>query len=385
MKEIRLKSALTTSLASGHPWVYRDHVGDFTAPSGTWVRVVAGGFSGVGLWDADSAIAVRIFSSRGPVDDAWIVDRVVEAWADRLSIRAAGVTGYRLIFGEADQLPGIVVDMYGDYAILVSYSKSLGQLLLPIAQAVMQVTGCLGVARRLKHDDVVQLQVLSGTLPPDTILINEYGMKLWAEIRQGQKTGLFFDHRENRAFVRNLARDKTVLNLFSYTGGFSVAAALGGAKHVTSVDISKPAIEASRRNFALNDLPEQLHDPVAEDVFAYLESSVAQGKHWDLVVCDPPSFAKNKTQLKAAEKAYRRLMSLALLVTGSGGIFCAASCTSQVGPTAFRLALVDAARKARRRLKVIGDVGQPVDHPVSVSHEEGRYLKFVVSHVYPRC
>lgn len=385
MKEIRLKPSLATSLASGHPWVYRDHVGDFSAPSGTWVRVVSGGFVGVGLWDAESAIAVRIFSSRGLVDNDWLTERVHEAWVDRTPLRAAGVTGYRLIFGEADQLPGIVVDLYGDYAILVSYSKSLGQLLMPIAQAVMQVTGCLGVVRRLKHDDVVKLQVLCGTLPPETILVQEYGMKLWADITQGQKTGLFFDHRENRAFVRERAQGKRVLNLFSYTGGFSVAAALGGAEHVTSVDISKPAIEASRRNFELNHLPEHLHHAQADDVFAFLESSVAQGKRWDLVVCDPPSFAKNKTQLKGAEKAYRKLMSLAILVTEPGGIFCAASCTSQVGPAAFRLALVDAARKARRRLKVIADVGQAVDHPVLVAHEEGRYLKFVVSYVYPRC
>lgn len=349
------------------------------------MRVVSGGFVGVGLWDAESAIAVRIFSSRGLVDNDWLTERVHEAWVDRTPLRAAGVTGYRLIFGEADQLPGIVVDLYGDYAILVSYSKSLGQLLMPIAHAVMQVTGCLGVVRRLKHDDVVQLQVLCGSSPPETILVQEYGMKLWADITQGQKTGLFFDHRENRAFVRERAQGKRVLNLFSYTGGFSVAAALGGAEHVTSVDISKPAIEASRRNFELNHLPEHLHHAQADDVFAFLESSVAQGKRWDLVVCDPPSFAKNKTQLKGAEKAYRRLMSLAILVTEPGGIFCAASCTSQVGPAAFRLALVDAARKARRRLKVIADVGQPVDHPVLVAHEEGRYLKFVVSYVYPRC
>lgn len=385
MKELRLDSSLATILASGHPWVYRDHTGSFSAPSGSWVRVSSGGFSAVGVWDADSAIAVRIFSTRGPVDDGWIHQRVVEAYRERAPLRDGGVDGYRLLFGEADQLPGIVVDMYADYAILVSYSKSLGQLLPRVARAVMEVTGCRGVTRRIKHEEEVQLHVLCGDLIPDEIIVNEYGMKLLAELRHGQKTGLFFDHRENRAYVRRASEGKSVLNLFSYTGGFSVAAALGGATTVTSVDISKPAVLASERNFSLNGLPARSHEAISQDVFEFLQQGAASRRAWDLVVCDPPSFAKNKAQLRAAEKAYRRLMSLALDVTAPGGTFCAASCTSQVGPVAFRLALMDAARKSRRRLKVIHDIGQPIDHPVSIAHEEGRYLKFLVSTAYERC
>lgn len=373
------------TLASGHPWVYRDHVGNFSAASGTWVRVLCGSFSAYGLYDAESNIAIRIFSTQGPVTDAWIKARVVEAYAARREVYQRGVTGYRLIFGEADQLPGIVVDVYDRYAILVTYSKSLGQLILPVAQAVMDVTGCAGVVRRLKQDDRARLVPLCGSPPPAELVVEEYGMRLLSQVEQGQKTGLFFDHRENRAFVRARAQDLTVLNLFSYTGGFSIAAALGGARHVTSVDISAPAIEASRRNFELNELPAQLHEALAEDVFSFLETSVARNRTWDLVVCDPPSFAKNKAQLKGAEKAYRKLLSLALLVTKPGGLLCAASCTSQVGPAAFRLALMDAARKAKRRLKVTWDVGQPADHPVLIGHEEGRYLKFIAARVYERC
>jgi 23S rRNA (cytosine1962-C5)-methyltransferase len=385
VKELRLSPDLTTILASGHPWVYRDHTGNFSAPSGSWVRVTSGSFSAVGLWDDESAIAVRLFSTQGVPDEAWIKQRVLEAYDERAALRKRGVDGYRLLFGEADQLPGIVVDMYGEHAILVSYSKSLGGLLPRVAQAVMEVTGCRGVTRRTKQDDAVKLQVLCGEPAPQEVEVNEYGMKLVAELSQGQKTGLFFDHRENRAYVRMRSQDKHVLNLFSYTGGFSVAAALGGARSVTSVDISKPAIVASERNFALNLLPSERHEAISQDVFVFLEQSIKAGRSWDLVVCDPPSFAKNKTQLRAAEKAYRRLMSLALQVTKPGGEFCAASCTSQVGPSAFRLALVDAARKAKRRLKVIADVGQPIDHPVAVAHEEGRYLKFIASTVYERC
>lgn len=385
MKELKLPDSLATTLASGHPWVYRDHVGNFTAASGAWVKVTSGSFSAVGLWDEESAIALRIFSTLGPVDAQWIRERVQEAWDNRAELREAGVTGYRLIFGEGDGLPGIVVDLYGKYAIVVSYSKSLGSLLQPLAQAVSEISGALGVIRRTKVDEQVQLRLLVGEMPPDRVLVEEYGMKMIADLARGQKTGLFFDHRENRRLVGERSRDKSVLNLFSYTGGFSVAAALGGATHVTSVDIAGPAVDASVENFAENGLASFPHEAVRADVFDYLEKLKKENRQFDLVVCDPPTFAKSRLQLKAAEKAYRKLMSLALDVVAPGGIFCAASCTSQVGPQAFRLALVDAARKSRVRLRIIADIGQPLDHPVAVAHEEGRYLKFIMSRVYQRC
>lgn len=384
MKELRLPDSLATSLASGHPWVYRDHVGSFNAPSGTWVRVHAGSFSAVGLWDSESQIALRVFSTEGPVDDTWLGRRVREAYDLRAPLRASGITGYRLVYGEADMLPGIVVDMYGDYAVLVTYSKSLGAVAQRLAPLLVEVTGCRGVVRRTKNDDGVQLTPLVGQMPPETLVVEEYGMRMLARLTRGQKTGLFFDHRENRAFVREHAAGRSVLNLYSYTGGFSVAAALGGATRVVSVDISAPAIEDVSLNFAENGLSEFPHEGRAQDVLDYLEEARRSGSRFDLVVCDPPSFARNRTQLRGAEKAYRRVMSAALSVVSPGGLFCAASCTSQVGPVAFRQAINDSARKARLRFQVVHDVGQPFDHPVAIGHEEGRYLKFVVGRVLPR-
>lgn len=385
MKELLLKDSLVTSLASGHPWVYRDHVGNFSAPAGTWVKVKCGSFSAVGLWDDESAIAVRIFSTRGPVDDAWISDRVTEAWELRAPLRASGVTGYRLIYGEADQLPGIVVDLYGSFAVLVSYSKSLGALLPRVAQAVMALAGVSSVIRRSQVDGAVQLRSFFGADAPEILEIEERGMKLMARLGAGQKTGLFFDHRENRATVRQMASGCSVLNLFSYTGGFSVAAALGGARSVTSVDIAAPAVHDSEANFRLNGLEHVPHEALAMDVFDFLKEANDAGRLFDLVVCDPPTFAKNRTQLKLAEKTYRRLMSQALTLVRPGGIFCAASCTSQVGPEAFRLALLDAGRKAKKRLTILHDVGHAPDHPINVAHTEGRYLKFIVVRVLERC
>lgn len=385
LKTLVLPEALLLPLASGHPWVYRDHVGRFQAPTGSWVRVKAGSFEGFGLWDADSPIAVRIFSTQGPVDDAWIRARVLEAVSLRADLPARGVTGYRAIFGEADQLPGIVVDVYADFAVVVSYSRSLGGLLPVVARTVAEALGLRGVVRRKKEDGAVQLLPLWGEMPPAEILVEEFGMKLIAELHAGQKTGLFFDHRDNRAFVRKRARGLRVLNLFSYTGGFSVAAALGGAASVTSVDIAAPAIETSKRNFEVNGLAEFPHDAIAMDVFDFMEEARKQGKKFDLVISDPPSFAHSRDQLKAAEKAYRKLMALGLSVTAPGGLFCAASCTSQLGPPQFAKAIADAARKARVRLQVIADVGHAADHPVAIGHQEGRYLKFVAGRVLTRC
>lgn len=385
MLELSLPDTLTTSLASGHRWVYRDHVGRFQAPTGSWVRVRAGSFKGVGLWDAESAIAIRIFSTESRVDQDWVRARVQEAWELRAPLRARGTTGYRLIFGEADALPGIVVDLYGQYAVLVSYTKAVGQLIPWVAEAVRQTAQLRGVVRRTKTEHEVKLSVLLGERPPDRVLIEEGGMKLWADLAHGQKTGLFFDHRDNRAYVRELARGQSVLNLFAYNGGFTVAAGLGGASHITSVDVAAAALEACSANLEENDLGHLPHEAIAEDVFSYLERIRSRNESYDLVICDPPSFAKNKDQLRAAERAYRKLLALALGVTRPGGMLCAASCTSQVSPAAFRRALGDAARKARVRLQIVRDIGQPVDHPVAAGHDEGRYLKFLAGRVLRRC
>lgn len=385
MKEIELPEALVRSLAAGHPWVYRDHVGRFQAPTGTWVRVRAGSYVAYGLWDAESPIAVRLLSTRGPVDAAWVEERVREAWTLRQSVRDAGCTGYRLLFGEADQLPGIVVDLYGAHGIMVTYSKALGPIVPLVSDAVVRVAGLESLSRRYKDESKTQLRPLYGELPPERILVHELGQKLWAEVHHGQKTGLFFDHRDNRRFVREVAAGKTVLNLFCYTGGFSVSAALGGATAVTSVDSAAPAVAAAEENFRVNDLGHVPHEAVVADVFDYLPKLVNGGRRFDIVVCDPPSFAKSRDQLRAAEKAYKNLLALALSVTAPGGLCCAASCTSQVGPEAFKRLLAEATRKARVRFQVVREVGQPWDHPVQIGHEEGRYLKFVAGRVLARC
>ncbi|OQX69682.1 MAG: hypothetical protein B6A08_03500 [Sorangiineae bacterium NIC37A_2] len=381
---IVLPEALASRLASGHPWVYRDHIPRSRARTGDWVKIVAGSFEAYGLWDEESPIAVRIFSSEKQPDRAFFRARVEDAWALRAPLRENGVTGCRLINGEGDGLPGVVVDSYQGYAVLQTYSKSLETILPHLVAALSDVAEPKGVLRRLRKEDGVELEVLSGEAPHEDLFIEEYGMRLGVDLIRGQKTGLFFDHRENRRWVRGVSAGRSVLNLFSYTGGFSVAAALGGARSVTSVDIAEGAVRAVAKNFELNGLEAIPHDEHAEDVFAFLERAAKKGQRWDVVISDPPSFAKNREQKRAAERAYVKLMGQALRVVSPGGIFCAASCTSQVSPNEFRFLLSESGRKARIRGQILHEIGHATDHPIALGHEEGRYLKFIALRVGPR-
>lgn len=383
MIEIRVSDKLATKLASGHPWVYRDHVPQVLAKTGSWVQISAGSYRAYGLWDDESPIAVRIFSTHGVPNQAWFRARIEQALALRAPLRQAGTNGYRLVFGEADFLPGLVVDIYDRFAVVVTYSKALGSILAPVVESLWGLGELDGIVRRSRTEEGARLQLLRGVMPPAEVPIEENGMRLVADLYHGQKTGLFFDHRDNRQYVREVARGRRVLNLFSYTGGFSVAAALGGAVSVTSVDVARPAIEACRRNFEVNQVATP-HEEHAADVFEFLERAERERLSFDCVVCDPPSFAKSREQKKLAERTYVRLMSQAVRLVSPHGLFCAASCTSQVSPTEFLDLMVDAGRKARRRLQVVREAAQPLDHPVLLGHDEGRYLKFVAARVLER-
>lgn len=382
---LELPGFLKRSLAGGHPWVYRDHVpAGFQATTGELVEVRCGAWRGYGLWDEQSAIALRIVSETRPPDAEWVRRRVRQAWELRDLVRTSGTTAYRWIFGEGDRLPGITVDLYGAFAVVVTYSPAVEPLLGWLIAALAEVAPLEGICRRVSRSEgSSKLELAWGRLPPREIVIEENGMRLRSNLFEGQKTGLFLDHRDNRRFIRDLASDKEVLNLFAYTGGFSVQAALGGARHVTSVDVSAAALGAARDNFELNGFDPDAHEFVDQDVFEYLEHANSRARRFDLVICDPPSFARSQKQREAALHAYRRVNTLGLRVTRPGGLYAAASCTSQVSPKDFIDSLADAARQAKRRLQILHDAGQPCDHPVLAQHPEGRYLKFVLSRALP--
>jgi 23S rRNA (cytosine1962-C5)-methyltransferase len=381
-----LPESLEARLEAGHPWVYRDHVaGRGAARSGDFVRVECGRFSGYGLWDEDSPIALRIFSREQRPDAAWVRARLDEAWELRQRFLPPETNAFRLLFGEGDLLPGVVVDVYAGFAIIVSYSSALARVVAWLAEALAGRSEIRGVCERVtrRKERASELRLLSGEPPPEVVLIDEYGLRYEVDFEAGQKTGLFLDHRENRRYLRGLAAGKRVLNLFSYTGAFSVSCAAGGASHVTSVDIAAPAIEAARRNVAHNQLPASVHEGVAADVFEFLESAKAKGQRWDIVIADPPSFASSRAELFGALRAYKKLHAAALSVLVPGGLYAGASCTSQVSPEAFRQTLAEGAARAKKRLTVVQEVAHAPDHPYAAGHLEGRYLKFVLCRALP--
>jgi 23S rRNA (cytosine1962-C5)-methyltransferase len=214
-------------------------------------------------------------------------------------------------------------------------------------------------------------------------MIREHGLLYEVDFEAGQKTGLFLDHRDNRRYLRELSREKRVLNLFAYTGAFSVSCAAGGASSVTSVDIAAPAIEAAGRNMAHNRVADAAHEGVARDVFEFLAEAKQAGRRWDMVIADPPSFASSRAELFGALRAYKKLHAEALAVLEPGGLYAAASCTAQVSPDAFRQTIAEGAARVARRLTVVHEAAHAVDHPYAVGHLEGRYLKFVLSRVLP--
>ena len=310
--------------------------------------------------------------------------RIAEAWALRRELVSSGTNAFRLVFGEGDALPGIVVDYYDGYCLLVAYSDALAAVQGWVTSALMAMSEVRGVLRRDPARPGM-LEVLAGTAPAPGLTVREGPLVLGVDLARGQKTGLFLDHRDNRQFIALVARDKRVLNLFCYTGAFSLVALKGGAKHVTSVDSADPSIRAARENFTRNGFDPAEFTFHAQDAFEYLEAARLEGRAFDLVISDPPSFAKRREQQRQALKAYRRLAALCLRVTLPGGLYAAASCTSQVSPDQFRQTLAEAALRTNRRVQLIHEAFHAVDHPTFLAHPEGRYLKFVVVRVLEPC
>lgn len=390
--ELRLQKDLARHLRAGHPWVFRKALEKAPRglPAGAVVDVTEEGrFVARGYYDPHSAITVRVLT-REPaeaVDAAFWRRRVARALALRREL-VDGTDGYRLVHGESDGLPGVVADRYGRFAVLKLYSAGLTPHRAAIVEALRAEAADLdGVYGRdeVPRDDgdedggAPAGRVLWGAEPPDRIAIDEHGMKVLVDVRRGQKTGHFLDQRENRRMVRELARGRPeALNLFSYTGGFSVAAALGGARRVVSVDVDRDALALARENFAANGLDAAAHGFAAEDAFDVLARLRREGRRFELVVCDPPAFAKSQRAVDAAVAGYASLNRAALAVLAPGGLLVTASCSARVSAEQFADAVKEAAFKARIDLQLVRETRQPPDHPVSLQFREGRYLKCLV-------
>ncbi len=383
----------------GHPWLWRQAIvrGADRLEAGEEVQIVAEDGVAVGRAIADPAspIALRMWTAgRTPIDDALVRERLAQAFAVRSRLFADGRTNaYRLLNGEGDRCPGFVVDRYGDVAIVRvdgdGAAAQLGRVAPILVEALVAMGVCTVVHRVVvkKRDkperaapgaaQPPESATLHGPPPPDTIEVREHGVPFVVDLARGQKTGAFLDQRENRRRVGELARDRRVLNLFSYAAGFSLHAALGGATRVTSVDIAASAHATAQASFRIAGVDPAKHAFVTADAFAFLASAKQRKETWDLVISDPPSFAPSEKALARALSAYRALHRACVDVLAPRGIFCASSCSSHVDAERFASTLDDAALGGAP-LRLLELHGSPADHPTVPAWPEGRYLKFAV-------
>jgi 23S rRNA (cytosine1962-C5)-methyltransferase len=336
---------------------------------------------GVAIADPTSPIAARVWiHGTGQLDDVLIAERLDRAHGLRAAWFPRGgaheTDAYRLVHGEGDRMPGIVMDRYRDIVIVRADGAAAEALLRRHQRTFTERLRAWGVTSAALRRGADDFESWFGDVVPERLEVSEHGMRFSVDLRHGQKTGAFLDQRENRRRAREMSSGRSVLNLFSYAGGFSLAAALGGASAVTSVDIASSAHVAAQRSMVLNGLDLRAHSFVTSDVFVFLEQAHARGRRWDLVICDPPSFAPNERSKPRAVTAYRKLHRACADVLAPGGVLCAASCSSHISMDDFLSTLTD--ETLGRDLRVTEVFGPPADHPTLAAFPEGRYLKFVV-------
>jgi 23S rRNA (cytosine1962-C5)-methyltransferase len=373
---VRLRKDLARSIKRGHPWIYRDALA--TPPelrNGSVVDVLGkdGRWVATGFWDRASPIAVRVLTTSRGLDAARVVhERLATAARARLErLDRTRTNAFRWVHGEADGLPGVHVDVYGD-AATVRFDGAGARAFYADFAALLQSEPSVGVRR------VVDREARGGAA--DALEVRENGLIFAVDLAHGQKGGLFLDQRENRAEVGARSAGRRVLNLFGYTGGFSLYAAAGGAARTDTVDVARPAVAAARRNFERNALPvdADVAGFHAADAFEFLAQAAKRGERFELVISDPPSFAKNRAGVAAALAAYRRLHTLVAAVVAPGGLWFAASCSSQVGRKEFLATVEAGARAAGRRFELESMRGAGFDHPVIPAFPEGEYLKMAI-------
>lgn len=406
MTTIILKPHKEESLKRFHPWVFSgaiarvvlDAAHEASAPQeGELVRVESsnGDILGVGHWQIGS-IAVRIleFGVADLPQDYWH-QRIRAAYRVRLSLGLLNSDNntFRLIHGEGDFVPGLIIDVYADTAVIQAHSVGIHYCREAIAEAVVaEVPQVKNVY--YKSDDTLPFKAdISGMkvgylvesgkpkVESEEFWSKENGLEFRIDWLRGQKTGFFIDQRENRTLVERYASGKEVLNMFCYTGGFSLYALRGGAKHVDSVDVSQKAIDLVNANVAHNFPKATNHTSVCADAFEYLSAQKTAGRTYDLIILDPPAFAKHRDAVKNALRGYQRINAKAIEMIRPGGVLFTFSCSQAVDKEAFRLAVFSAAASVGRKVRILHQLHQPQDHPINIYHPEGEYLKGLVLYI----
>lgn len=394
--QIFLRRGKEESLLRRHPWIFsgaieyirseRDHI---TEGEIVDVHTKNGDFIARGHYQIGS-IAVRVLTfEQVEIDQAWWNERIATAYDVRRSldlVENEQTTCYRLVHGEGDSLPGLVVDIYGSTAVVQCHSVGMYRSRKEIAEAIRTVYGERIEAIYDKSAQTVPFKAglnavdsyLYGSSATASQEVLENGNRFNVNWEKGQKTGFFIDQRANRELVRHYAKGRTVLNTFCYTGGFSVYAMAGGAKEVVSVDSSERAVQLADENMRLNFGDEVRHSSKAVDAFEYLHDI---GDKFDMIILDPPAFAKHHKVLGNAMQGYKKLNARALAQIKSGGILFTFSCSQAVSKELFRTTVFSAAAIAGRRVRILHQLTQPADHPINIYHPEGEYLKGLVLYV----
>ncbi|SHI40679.1 class I SAM-dependent rRNA methyltransferase [Aquimarina spongiae] len=384
---IKLKPAVEKKVRQEHPWVFEDSIvkQNVAGDPGDLAIIYdhkKNSFLACGLYDPYSPIRIKLlqFKKSAQIDGAWFSDKVRAAFDTRKPLLATDTNSYRLLFGENDGLPGFIADVYDRVLVIKLYSHIWFPYLNWIIPELIKVSGAQTAVMRFNrliqskgetyglHDG----QVIYGDLENEVVVFREHGVLFSANVIKGHKTGYFLDHRHNRKRVGELSKGKTVLDVFSYAGGFSVHALSQGAKSVTSLDISKHALEMATENASLN-IHAGMHNIVVADAFEGLQDFINQGQQFDIVVIDPPSFAKRESEIKRAEKSYAKLAALGAKLVARNGILVLASCSSRVKAVDFFRISEEQITASGKPFKVLEKTFHDVDHPITFP--EGAYLK----------
>jgi 23S rRNA (cytosine1962-C5)-methyltransferase len=381
--KIYLKQGRERPVLNGHPWIFsgaieradddRENAGvaDVYDHGKNWIAR--------GLYSPKSQIRVRVLTwGKETIDENFFLRRFTRALSLREKDLARSTNAYRLINAEGDFLPGLIVDRYGDFFVCQFFTAGMDLFKEDIVSALSALGLTKGIFERSEgrvRDEeglMPAAGVLAGEAPPDLITVEENQFKFLVDVRRGQKTGFFLDQRDSRIFLSSTARDQTVLNAFSYSGAFSVYALGGGSREVVSLDSSLPALQLAEKNLALNGFADAPGELLKGDAFAYLKEA---DRKFDLIVLDPPSLAHKRSDVSAATGGYKFLNLHALKHLNPGGLLLTFSCSQHLSTDLFQKVVFGAAVDATRKVSIVKRLGQPADHPISLHHPEGEYLK----------
>jgi 23S rRNA (cytosine1962-C5)-methyltransferase len=393
-KKIILKPKRENSVKRHHPWIFSGAVKkvEGTPENGATVEIFStdGQWLATGAYSPQSQILVRTWSflQGETIDSEFFHNRLKKALAFRQQLfHATPTNAYRLINAESDGLPGLIVDRYADYAVCQFLSAGAEFWKPTIIQFLMELLPLKGIYDRsdedvrLKEGLQPQKGVLMGEMPPDLIEIQENSLRFWVDVKQGHKTGFYLDQRDNRAYLDHFATAKDVLNCFSYTGGFGIAALKGGVKSLINIDSSANALQLARQNIMLNGLDTNRSEQMTGDVFQILRRFRDEGRQFDLIILDPPKFAGSVNQVDKAARGYKDINWLAFRILRPEGILFTFSCSAHIKPPLFQKIVADAAVDAGRDARIIQFLSQAPDHPIALNFPEGHYLKGLLCQV----